>query len=112
MIKTSFQPRQSGCADAFSNERNAGPPETVSAQSTTSDRPYPPQTNGYAAETQRMKAFVGQRQFRAPVADDFARGMQTPASVSDPGASAQKGAGAALAALLAGFARWRRGLSG
>ena len=29
----------------------------------------------YATETLRMKAFVGQKKFQAPVADDFARGL-------------------------------------
>lgn len=35
-------------------------------------------SNAHAQEAQRMKALSGQRKFRAPVAEDFARGMLAP----------------------------------
>ena len=59
-----------------------------------------------------MKAFAGQRQFRAPVADDFARGMQAPAQVEDSNASPLKRASKVPGGLIAGLASLWRHLSG
>jgi hypothetical protein len=48
-----------------------------------------------------MKAFAAQRQFQAPVADDFARGMLAPVKGSGTGASPLRYIVSALAVLIA-----------
>ncbi|AZE60392.1 hypothetical protein PFLU3_47840 [Pseudomonas fluorescens] len=58
----------------------------------------------YAAQALRMKAFAGQRQFQAPVPDDFSRGMLADVQTSGEGADSIKNVG--LIHTLAGW--WRR----
>lgn len=65
-------------------------------------------TNGCATVTLQMKAFAGQCQFQAPVADDFARGMLAPGHSGRPGVQAKQPAGA-WEALAQGLIRWWRG---
>lgn len=55
-----------------------------------------------------MKVFAGQRQFQAPVADDFARGMPASGQANNTGESPLNYAGRVLAALINGLAGWRR----
>lgn len=63
-----------------------------------------PLANGYAAQAQRMKTFAGQRQFQAPVADDFAKGMLACRDEAPP----LKHPATLWAGLLAGLAVWLR----
>ena len=56
-----------------------------------------------------MKAFAGQRQFQAPVADDFARGMLAPGQGSAVATSPLKHILNALAVLLAGLGQQKPG---
>jgi hypothetical protein len=56
-----------------------------------------------------MKAFAGQRQFQAPVADDFARGMLAPGQGSAAATSPLKHILNALAVLLAGLGQQKPG---
>ena len=112
MTTTSFQSRQSGCSDAFRSGRDADPSAMLGVAGASSDYSPPPQVSGYAAETQRMKAFAGQRQFRAPVADDFTRGMQAPAQVAGASAPPLKRVSKVPGGLVAGLASLWRHLSG
>ncbi|MDQ0704944.1 hypothetical protein QF043_003736 [Pseudomonas sp. W3I7] len=62
----------------------------------------------YAAETLRMKAFVGQQKFQAPVADDFARGLLAPEPANRPDTDCLRQPTFRWAALLNSLtARWR-----
>lgn len=112
MTTTSFQSRQSGGSDAFRSGSDIGPSVPVGAGGASSDRSLPPQVSGYAAETQRMKAFAGQRQFRAPVADDFTKGMQATTQVEGLSAPSLKGVSNVPGGLIAGLASLWRHLSG
>ncbi|WP_235577300.1 MULTISPECIES: type III secretion protein [Pseudomonas] len=58
----------------------------------------------HAAQALRMKAFAGQRQFQAPVSDDFSRGMLADGQTPEDGAGSIKNVG--LIHTLAGW--WRR----
>ena len=64
---------------------------------------------GYAAQALRMKAFAAQRQFQAPVADDFTRGMLAPGQGSATAASPLKHIFSALAVLIAGLGQQKPG---
>lgn len=112
MTTTSFQSRQGGCPGVFRSGRDADPSAMLGAGGASADCSPPPQVSGYAAETQRMKAFAGQRQFRAPVADDFTRGMQAPTQVEGSSAPPLKRVGNVPGGLIAGLASLWRHLSG
>ncbi|MFL1546741.1 MULTISPECIES: hypothetical protein [Pseudomonas] len=63
----------------------------------------------HATEALRVKAFVGQRKFQAPVADDFIRGLLAPGHASQPDAKGLRQAHCMWAALTNGLAAWWRG---
>ena len=63
----------------------------------------------YASEALRVKAFVGQRKFQAPVADDFIRGLRAPGQASHPDAQVARQAHWVWGALTNGLAAWWRG---
>lgn len=70
MTSTSFQ---SGPAD--SRGTFEGIRKVARSPSVGEDGNCPALLTVHATETMRMKAFVGQHKFQAPVADDFARGL-------------------------------------
>lgn len=62
----------------------------------------------YATETLRMKAFVGQHKFQAPVADDFARGLHASEPANNADADRLRRPTFHWAALINSLsARWR-----
>ena len=98
MTTTSFQSRQ-GCYP----QTCADPALAQGDARASEDLPTGAPANGYAAQAMRMKAFAAQRQFQAPVADDFARGMLAPGQGSSSAASPLKHILSALAVLIAGL---------
>lgn len=104
MTTTSFQTRQGCYPHAFAH------PEAVLDDAGASlDLPPGASANAYAAQALRMKAFAAQRQFQAPVADDFARGMLAPGQGSDTATSPLKHIRSALAVLIAGLGQHKPG---
>jgi len=71
MTSTSFQSPHPACHGAFRKAREGDSP---AASGMALQAPLVP-SDVHRAEARRMKAFAGQRQFQAPVADDFSRGM-------------------------------------
>ncbi|WP_455911311.1 type III secretion protein [Pseudomonas putida] len=82
MTSTSFQPCPRGGLDTFAKGADVERSTSVAGQELPNDVLPAAPPNGYSAEVQRMKAFAGQCKFRAPVADDFARGMLAPGEAS------------------------------
>ena len=100
MTSTSFRSSQPNCQELFRN-----PPAedtTVLERDAASRDPFAP-SNVHAAEAQRMKAFVGQHKFQAPVAGDFFRGLPVEEKSSHDNTTALKNAG-----LLNGLTAWWR----
>ena len=79
MTSTSFQ---SGPAD--SRGTFEGICKVARSTSVGEEGNCPALSTVHATETMRMKAFVGQHKFQAPVADDFARGLLAPEPASHP----------------------------
>lgn len=102
-----FESREGGYPDTYCRGHDADPARLPGAAGASEGLPNGASANDYATQTLRMKAFVGQRQFQAPVADDFARGMLTPGQVNRTTASSQWHIASALAALLASLG-WQR----
>ena len=73
MTSTSFQSGQSGGCGAFHSQHILACSTSVNAQGASAAL-----RKVYASEALRVKAFVGQRKFQAPVADDFIRGLRAP----------------------------------
>lgn len=108
MTSTSFQPCPRGGLDTFAHGVDVERSTAVTGQELPNDLLPAAPPNRYAAEVQRMKALAGQCKFRAPVADDFARGMLAPGEASR---NESKGAGA-WAVLIHGLKTvWRGGKS-
>jgi hypothetical protein len=105
MTTTSFQSRQDGFSETFRCGHDAGAAATAE---TAAALPASLPASSCCAQTRRMKAFAGQRQFQAPVADDFARGMLAPGLADGTVASPLKHLASALATLIMGLAAWRR----
>lgn len=103
MTTTSLQSRQGGYLDAFRHADDACSLGAFDGAGAPQELPTGAAASGYAAQARRMKAFAGQRQFQAPVADDFARGMLAPGQASGTAASPLKHIASALAALIAGL---------
>lgn len=98
MTTTSFQSRQGCYPHAFAE------PEAALDDAGTSEYPTSGvSANGYAAQALRMKAFAAQRQFQAPVDDDFARGMLAPGQGSSTEVSPLKHILNGLGVLIAGL---------
>lgn len=104
MTTTSFQSPQGCFSHAFS-----GSESTLDDAGAPADFPRSASANGYAAQALRMKAFAAQRQFQAPVADDFARGMLAPGQGSGTAASPLRHIVSALAVLIAGLGLQKAG---
>lgn len=96
MTTTSFQSRQGCYPPDFSDSQS-----TLDDAGASADLPSSASANRYAAQALRMKAFAAQRQFQAPVADDFARGMLAPVKGSGTAASPLRYIVSALAVLIA-----------
>lgn len=100
MTSTSFRSPQPGCQELF----RTPPAEALTGAETDAAARDPIiASNTHAVETQRMKAFVDQRKFQAPVADDFSRGMQVEEKRAHADASSLKNTG-----LLNSLAAWWR----
>ena len=80
MTSTSFQSGQSGGCGAFHSQHILACSTSVNAQGASAAL-----RKVYASEALRVKAFVGQRKFQAPVADDFIRGLRAPGQASPLG---------------------------
>ena len=72
MTSTSFRSSQPSCQELF---RNPHAEDTTLLERDAASRDTFAPSNVHAAEAQRMKAFVGQHKFQAPVAGDFSRGL-------------------------------------
>lgn len=72
MTSTLFHPSQPSCHEFYSNTHDGDP--KVSKDADTAPAPLP-STDVHAVEARRMRTFVGQRKFQAPVEEDFSRGM-------------------------------------
>lgn len=105
MTSTSFKTCQLGGHDTFPN----GPSVERSTSVKGDEALYAALSDGYAAQTQRMKAIAGQRRFQAPVADDFARGMLAPGHTSDTDNPSLRDANGVWASLTNGLTAWWRG---
>ncbi|WP_448652108.1 type III secretion protein [Pseudomonas fluorescens] len=109
MTSTSFQSCQTGCRDTFPSGRDVDCSTSVKGEDASNNAFYAALSNGYAAETQRMKAFAGQRKFQAPVADDFARGMLAPGHGGDTHTQSPRRSNGVWAALINGLTAWWHG---
>ena len=100
MTSTSFRSPQPSCQELF----HTPPAEALTGaeRDAASRDPFIASTT-HAVETQRLKAFVHQRKFQAPVADDFSRGMQVEQKRAHADSSSLKNTG-----LLNGLAAWWR----
>lgn len=79
MTSTSFQSGQADGRGTFEGIRKVTRSTSVGEEGNC-----PALLTVHATETMRMKAFVGQHKFQAPVADDFARGLLAPEPASHP----------------------------
>jgi hypothetical protein len=104
MTSTSFQSGQSGGCGAFHSQHILACSTSVNAQGASAAL-----RKVYASEALRVKAFVGQRKFQAPVADDFIRGLRAPGQASHPDAQVARQAHWVWGALTNGLAAWWRG---
>lgn len=104
MTSTSFQSGQSGGCGAFHSQHILACSTSVNAQGASAAL-----RKVYASEALRVKAFVGQRKFQAPVADDFIRGLRAPGQASRPDAQVARQAHWVWGALTNGLAAWWRG---
>ncbi|WP_241194812.1 type III secretion protein [Pseudomonas synxantha] len=101
MTSTSFNSPQSHRLELLRSAQDAN--LAVSEEGAATRSLHTP-AKEYAAQALRMKAFAGQRQFQAPVSDDFSRGMLADGQTSGDGADSIKNVG--LIHTLAGW--WRR----
>lgn len=79
MTSTSLQSGQADGRGTFEGIHKATRSTSVSEEGNCAAMP-----TVCATETMRMKTFVGQHKFQAPVADDFARGLLAPKPASHP----------------------------
>jgi len=100
MTSTSFQSPRHGCPEPFHSVRDADPALSPGISASQDVQPPP---DLHVAEARRMKAFAGQRQFQAPVADDFSRGMHAAGQPANDASKLIKPAG-----LFDGLATWWR----
>ncbi|MGB3127607.1 MAG: type III secretion protein [Pseudomonas sp.] len=107
MTATSSQSGQPGRGDAF---RGIDRPASLKGEGTPQDALCAALSNAYAEEARRMKAFAGQRKFRAPVAEDFARGMLAPEPSRRMDQRLPRPPNGAWAVLLNGLTTWWRSL--
>lgn len=108
MISTSFQSRQADGRDTFDGRREGARSTSVIEEGADGAL-----LTVYATETLRVKAFVGQHKFRAPVADDFARGLLASEPASRPDAQGLRQPTLRWAALVNYLAtRWRGPIPG
>jgi hypothetical protein len=98
MTLTSFNSPKPCCHELFHNPHDA--PVQVSSWDLASRELLGASTE-HVVEARRMKAFAGQCKFKAPVADDFSRGML--ADGQGPASNALKHTG-----LLNGLTTWWR----
>lgn len=109
MTSTSFQSCQTVGCEAFPSGPDVDRSTSLERDAASNDAFHAALSNGYAAETQRMKAYAGQRKFQAPVAADFARGMVAPGHAGDPDTQASRHSNSVWAALINGLTAWWRG---
>lgn len=103
MPTTSLQSRQGGFSQAVRCGHDAEPLGVAAGAEAAEGL-----AASCCAQTRRMKAFTGQRQFQAPVPDDFARGMLAPGLAEGTVASPLKPIASGLATLVMGLLAWRR----
>lgn len=101
MTSTSFHPPQPGSREHF---RHIHEVDFPTAEGSAASHSQLAPLNVHTAEAKRMKAFAGQRQFQAPVADDFSRGML--AAGQPPG---DDGKSLRRTGLINGLTAWWRG---
>ncbi|WP_395608235.1 hypothetical protein [Pseudomonas sp. B22129] len=108
MNSTSFKSCQTRSCETVHSGDNADQSVAIKAEETSPLAHDTALASGYATETRPMKTFASQRQFQAPVSEDFVRGML---EVSQPNHTDAKPTqpGSAWAALAKGFMTWWRG---
>lgn len=107
MNSTSFKSCQTRCETVHSGE-TADQSVTAKTEEASLLAHGTSLTSGYATEKRPMKTFASQRQFQAPVSEDFVRGML---AVGQPNHTDAKSTQprSAWAALAKGFMTWWRG---
>lgn len=108
MTTTSLQSRQAGFSETFRCGHDASLSGAAAGAETADGLAACLPASSACAQTRRMKAFAGQRQFQAPVPDDFARGMLAPGLADGTAASPLKHIAGGLAALIMGLVARRR----
>ncbi|MGY4640388.1 hypothetical protein ACVWVP_004343 [Pseudomonas sp. TE24901] len=103
MTSTSFHSSQSMRHEPL---RGVGEAEPPAPDDNAVGLASPMLSDDHAAQVHRMRTFVGQRKFQAPVADDFSRGMLASGQPPAPRSQSSKRTGTALINDLVAW--WRK----